>query len=262
MNVAKIIRITFHVLVFGIFAFQMQNSLRKYIDKPVVSQLSKKTIDQITKPIIYICQNAQFNYAKARANGYNYFSHFTTGKVADQEGITWKGKYGNTSFQKLKENIFEYDYSNFFTEVTETVEDSKFKPVDTELMFMIPFGYCRRLYETQVGLLALSTESNVVILVDPYKENNIWIPDIHRGRFEFGPTEIGVETGLIYLVELEIHDLKLHKDETCTDYESIGSSYGECVEKIMADNFLQWYGCLPPWVKDSTGLVCEIDKEC
>ena len=262
MKVIGVMRILFQVLALGIFVFQMQNSIRKYIDKPVVSQSSVMTLDDIRKPVIYICQDAQFNYKIGEDNGYKYFTHYTVGHISAADNITWKGKFGNTTFQQLTELIFEYDYGTLVTLTSDTGDDSKFIDVDTDLDFMIPFGFCKKVAETKVGLLAESQKSNVVILVDPNKESKILIPDMQNGRFEFGPTATGEMMGFIYRIELELIDYSLHDEELCTDYEKIGSSYGDCIENLMKANFIKWYGCLPPWFNDSSGMTCEVDKVC
>ena len=40
----------------GIFIFQMQNSIRKYLARPVVQMKSSVPVQDITLPVVYICQ--------------------------------------------------------------------------------------------------------------------------------------------------------------------------------------------------------------
>ena len=59
-------RILFQLLAFGIFLFQLQNSITKYVNKPIVQQTSIKSLSEIDKPLIYVCQNGQFNNTKSK----------------------------------------------------------------------------------------------------------------------------------------------------------------------------------------------------
>ena len=129
----KTARTIFQLLAFGIFIFQMQNSLKKYVDNPTVQQTSSKLLNDIDKPVIYVCQDAQFNYKKAQQNGYESYTDFTIGWMSNSDKITWASKFGNYTFNELTEIIFEEDYSNFVALTTDLVNDMKIKEVtDTQ----------------------------------------------------------------------------------------------------------------------------------
>ena len=63
-------RIFIQIIAFGIFLFQMQNAITKYVQKPIVQQTSTTSFQNIEKPVIYICQDGQFSYKKAEEFGY------------------------------------------------------------------------------------------------------------------------------------------------------------------------------------------------
>ena len=65
MRYLKNLRVLIQLVAFGTFVFQMQNSVRKYLDKPVVQQTSTTSLDNIKKPLLYVCQDGQFNYTES-----------------------------------------------------------------------------------------------------------------------------------------------------------------------------------------------------
>ncbi len=56
MKAQTILRPLFQILVFGIFIFQMKNSIDKYLESPVNQIPSATTLDAIEKPVIWIIQ--------------------------------------------------------------------------------------------------------------------------------------------------------------------------------------------------------------
>ena len=91
----------------------MQNSLSHFHEKPVVQQSKTIPYQNIEKPIIYVCQENQFNYAKALANGYETITAFTLGILNKSNKVSWKGIYNNKTYQELLSTIYETDYSDF-----------------------------------------------------------------------------------------------------------------------------------------------------
>ena len=72
--------ILFKLFAFFIFVYQMKNSITKYVEKPVAQLVSTVNFEQISEPLIYVCQKGQFNYTISKQYGYNsYFSHRING---------------------------------------------------------------------------------------------------------------------------------------------------------------------------------------
>ena len=60
MDKIQLLKRLFEIFAFGIFVFQMQNSLRKYEDNPTVQQTSTVHFDDIHKPMMFVCQVIKF----------------------------------------------------------------------------------------------------------------------------------------------------------------------------------------------------------
>ncbi len=124
----------------------MQNSIRKYSEGPIIQQTSFQTFDKITLPIIYACQDSQFNFKKARNYGYAYIFSFLTGVLDGSDTISWNGKYGNRTFAELQNELFESDYRNA-SAVTIQWNGGHSTRVAQEfdMIFVPPYGYCMKL---------------------------------------------------------------------------------------------------------------------
>ena len=238
----------------------MQNSVRKYFEKPVVEQTSAKFLKDIQMPTVYICQDSQFNWLKSSPVGYESFARFTMGQVGYSDNLTWTGKYRNTSFKSLQQEIFDVNYTDFKMEVSDSGNFDDMRIVETEMIYIAPHGFCRMLKNTHKRFYVQATKKSFLILVDPAKKNNIRILKMENGIFELGTIEHGFYESYFYEVHLHIHDKRIHNGISCTDYDRIHSSYGDCIETAMKQNFLNWYNCLPPWLSTNTSLVCEQGK--
>ena len=56
LKIISMIKNIFQILAFCMFVFQMQESVRKFLRYPIVSEISQSSLDKIEKPLIYICQ--------------------------------------------------------------------------------------------------------------------------------------------------------------------------------------------------------------
>ena len=237
----------------------MYSSLGKYIDKPIVQETSTISIDDIDQmPVMYICQDAQFDYAKASLYGYPMLWQFLIGKLEDSNNFTWTGKDRNQSFAKLQQILFNVNYSSTTVHSSET-RNNDFHYVQSynDSIFIIPYGYCMKLKRPTKQTKVLSTVETVVILTDPALETQIRIPGIQYGTFGFGPTPDGLFETYHYEIKLSLHDSSVHDGSDCIDYARRGSSYGECTETIFKNMFLEGYGCLPTWVQNDSISTCE-----
>ena len=106
------IRIVFQTLSFILFVFQFQQSVRKYFQYPVVEQTSRIPVKDLSNPVVYVCQKNQFMNRKAQNNGYKFFSNFLTGITENSTTISWRGKWGNSTFKDLENLLLVSDYSS------------------------------------------------------------------------------------------------------------------------------------------------------
>lgn len=252
----------FQAFAFGIFLFQMQNSLMKYISRPIVQLTSKTVLSNIDKPIIYLCQNGQFHNIKSQRYGYDYLTDFIGGTLNDNtKSFTWKGKDGSTTFQDLAEVLFDYNYTDI--DVGEYY-DSEWIEYDLEMEFMAGYGFClntKLLSPNTSHIYLASTQSITFFLVDPAKQNKIqiFIEGNAKGLFRQGSDKsYDYPT---YGMDITLHNSQIYEGTKCTNYEKTGNSYGECIENVMKAELIKLYGCLPPWYLNHTRPICEQDKE-
>ena len=94
------IRILIQVLAFGVFSFQMYNSMKKYIERPVIQQKSTIEYEKINKPIIYVCQDVQFNNTVPRMHGYAGVEEFIAGYGLGGSFVALFGRVGGGIYTK------------------------------------------------------------------------------------------------------------------------------------------------------------------
>ena len=56
IKLISVLKTVFQIVAICMFVFQMQQSIRKFLRYPVVSEISSISVDNIDKPLIYICQ--------------------------------------------------------------------------------------------------------------------------------------------------------------------------------------------------------------
>ncbi len=258
----KLTRILIQLVALGLFIFQMKNSIIKFANRPVVKQTSGKRFKDIKKPIIFFCQDAQFNYTKAKIFGYASNTKFVIGHLIDSQEISWRGKFGNATFNQLQEILFNVDYLEKPIKSSSTGDKDDWDTAEVEQVYIPQYGVCIKLRQIQRRIFIASKQKAFALVVDPGKLNAVTMARMDNGISEFGPITNGKFEGFIYEIKLQINDNLIHDGITCTNYESIGSSYGECIESAMKQRFLDWYDCLPPWFPNtSTTMICEAGRK-
>ena len=248
-----LIKKLFQFVALGLFVFQMQNSIKKYYDQPIIQQTSTITLDSIEKPVLFICQDDQFNYATARFYGYKGSTNFLIGKTTSGK-ITWKGEFSNISFSKLKEFVFDVDYSDYstFSKI-----DGKYKNAELDYVNIAPYGFCLKVRQTESYMKFYTNKKSKIILVDPARSTKVRLSRKDSGLITLNPITNGLYEFKVYEIELSQFDTRLYDGITCIDYERLGTSYEECIMTAWKANFVKWYDCLPPWISDNSSLTCE-----
>ncbi len=256
MGIQNKVRIFVKIIAFGTFLFQMQNSLRHYLDKPVVQQKSTIKYSDVKKPVLYICQVGQFNYTKAKEVGYQDLTMFASGQLGYFSGIySWKGNQGNLTFNNLQKLLFSYDYSNLW--VVETLENDTSVYRELDMFYLTAYGFCMKSQILGNYFLFTTEQKLSFFLIDPHTENNLMINVDDNAKGIVGSDANGLFDYYTYDLEIVMYDSRIHEYDTCIDYNEKGSSYSECVENSLKDKLLEWYGCLPPWFPSNTSLTCE-----
>ena len=154
--------------------------------------------------------------------------------------------------------MLDVDYSvNSYSAKDDDI--AKNTTVHTEMVYIAPYGFCIKVKFLTKTITIRSKRKTFYLFVDPMRENRLVLNIMTIGEGVFGPNWKNLYEGHNFEVEYTLYDHKIHKDITCTDYEAIGSSYGECVETAMQERFLAWYKCLPPWLPVLKNLTCDKD---
>ena len=66
MEKLEMVKAFFKLCFFTIFLMQMHGSVMKLMRGLAVDRKSITTIDKITKPVIFVCEENQFNYTKVK----------------------------------------------------------------------------------------------------------------------------------------------------------------------------------------------------
>ncbi len=237
---------------FGIFVFQMQNSVTKYLSRPVVQEKSTKELYEIQMPVIYICEDNQFNYTNGKRFGYPSQETFYPGMLNGTLNISWKGTDDVMTIKDLQKELFGDETS--YSQITFYPPD-----ISSEKIFIAPHGFCVKL-SNNTSAWVYTEKKALFLIVDPYKVNDIQVAEMDNALVSFGPTTEDRFDFSMFEVRCTLYDDRIHDESTCTDYEKIGSSYGVCIKQVMRDQLLDSYGCLPPWF-ESSKQTCEEGSE-
>ena len=140
MNTVAIARSFFQIIAFAIFIYQMQESLSKFMGKPIVTEKSNTKFDSIIKPVLYICQDNQIGYHKARLLGYDCKLDFIAGKINGSDAPTWNGAEGNITYDELAHVLYKADFDGVKVYFDGWMEENEVK---TKEAFKILYGFCR-----------------------------------------------------------------------------------------------------------------------
>jgi hypothetical protein len=147
-----------------------------------VVQTSKVPIEDLPKPVVYICQADQFNQTNAESFGYNLIKPFLEGMLIGRNTTSWHGKDGNLTYKELESIIFDYDYTKL-----QLIGDYG---GSQEYVFMPPHGICLKLRGSKSSpiIWLLSKQKVNIIFADPYRENYIWTQQFSDAKTTIGPS--------------------------------------------------------------------------
>ena len=239
----------------------MQNSIRKYLERPIVQLTSTTKFHDIKLPFIYVCQTNQFNFSSAKKFGYNNTFDFIKGNLMNSKHVSWSGKYNNRTYEEMKKMLYDFNHTN--SEIsTYSVTNDSYKIEDQSIVFDTIQGFCAKLEEVKIGMVKVKTKTeSKIYLVDPFWSNPLGLLERENKVIEIGSNINGVYDSLAYDVQISLHDSRTNDGVTCTDYDKLGTSYGQCSELVIKQLMLQWFGCLLPWLSKNSYNTCKkIDK--
>ena len=198
-----------------------------------------------------MCFDNIFDYQEATELGYDWRSKFLAGLLPNSTTPTWKGKYGNSTFQKIQEKLYEKDFSKV------TIS----KP--SKLMYIFGKGFCLQVEGFGSKIVVTSKEKNLKVYLVHKSTDTRLISDKESllSQVEFGVTS---NTTFDYnAVELfyKVHDNTVFDGKTCIDYRRQEENYGDCNYKALATHIHHRYGCYPPWMRLIGKGVCEKDGQ-
>ena len=237
MKSQDIIRKTVQLLSLILFIIQVQESVRKYFEYPVVVQTSRVLVKDLPAPVVYVCQPDQFNFTKSRLYGYETHARFMAGILMNSSTITWTGKDGNVSYTELVDKLFQFNYTTLNTGVYSSRK------------FIFPHGECVRMdVKSAQSILVITKKRVQVAIVDPSKVNNIRTEKTPDAKTKIGPISETHFEAISFLIDYKMIDDSIHDGVTCTDYRKLGFGYGDCLMTALKQEITSKYGCLPPWV--------------
>ena len=250
MKNLKNLRKFYHFAVLIIFLIQSKQSLDKYLEYPVVVQKSSTSINAVEIPDIQVCYKNFFDYDEAARFGYDFRTGLMAGIHSNSTTKpSWKGKYGNYTFQEIQDLVFE----RHFSKVTVS-EPSK-------LIYVFGKGFCLQINGFGNNFVVTTKEKELkVYLVHKSTENRL-TPDVEDPSTEVVIGATSNETFELKAVELfyKINDNTLFEGTSCVDYRKQKESFGDCNNKALAVHLHDIYGCYPPWMQLDLKNVCEID---
>ena len=254
MKNQELIRKVFQTFTVILFIVQFQQSVRKYFEYPVVVQTSQVAVQDLQAPVVYICQDDQFNYTKSISNGYEFFTKFMAGILMNTTStITWNGYHGNHTYKELENLLFDYDYSKL------DLSKNKKWVYNNTLRFIFPHGVCMKFLnvQSQPWLILKTAKKVKVLFVDPARANTIRTGANFDAEGSIGPVFSTHFQFRVYDVDYSLHDESIYDGSSCTNYEKLDSSYGECLMAALKDEFLTNYGCVAPWIPgNNSEKVC------
>ena len=253
----KHLRLIFQVFASGVFLFQMHHSLKKFMERPITQVKTLKSFDDVNKPVIYVCQENQYNYTRSKLHGYRLMTDFFMGNLNKTGNITWGGYQQNKTFQDLQKVLYTSDYSSFQALVTPTRKLKQLKNIEAIDVFVPVMGNCKKLKNIQNITRIMSNVQSMILLSDPALTSSIKIVEIENTKLVFGPTEKDFYESVYYEMDIEIHDTKVNEGISCTDYEDLGQTYGDCIEEALQAQLEDWYKCTPPWAISKINQNCE-----
>jgi hypothetical protein len=265
MIIRNLIRRVVQFIAFILFLIQLEQAIRKYFQYPVVVQTSRVQVENLQPPVVLVCQPDQFNYTTGDKYGYGGYTRLVKGQLHPKSRfISWKGRYGNQTYNGLENLLFDSVFEKLGKHYSLGIKPAINKMMSynrtVERKVLFPHGDCRKMVDVpSKPTVGLRTKTEVTMyFVDPAKENDITTGETTHAQATIGPATNNLFERGVYEVHYSLHDATIHDGVTCTDYTKKGSTYGSCLMKVLTEEALQGFGCIPPWVPGNiTDQACE-----
>ncbi len=240
-----LLRTCFQIITIGIFIFQMQLAVEKYLSKPEIVERSVTSLDNVLTPLMYICNDNQFSYSRAAAHGYQSHTDYLTGNVTGSTSPSWLGNTTNDYLtpEMFLQSLYSFNYS-----------DLKVVRGNKEQARITTEGFCMKIANFSMNsYVEMYTKEHIrFYILDPYRSTALRLEPIlgHTRKLTKGPDGFSYSH---YKISFELHDDTLHEGENCKDYSKAVGNFGDCFKLELIEKLKDWFGCLPIWFPtDST----------
>lgn len=213
----------------------MYQALAKYFQYPKFEQKGSTDIANVKMPSVYVCPLDQYDIVANGQLGYPYPPSFTAGLQDKTSDACWDANDSSLSFEDVLQRLYKVNLSN--VEIQQFNSYDNYKNLDFEKTFFIPYGTCLKIKTMSlledVMLEIGNTKRSKVILEDPLKSNEFVIDEQPEAVAELGPTSSGLYEFKYYTVNQQINSYHINDGKTCKNYQTIGSSYAECLKEKL-----------------------------
>ena len=246
MKAQKLLKLS--ILAFSVlmFIWQSKTAIEKLQEQPVVDKTEYKNIDNITKPIITICPQEQFDQDLIEEYGYgkNDFGPFGILKGAqlrEPSSYSWQG-WKNVTFDEMVHVLLKYD--------PEDVQVIKDENDFMNKKYYPRYGYCWQ-------ILNYTTKVNIFVLWPKKIIGNVQISITDRNVTSFNSFDRSTDMEYTILLDKEgIYEYRVSVElasnfdprdpEACRKYTN--DDFAECKEKENEKLVEPFFGCNPPWL--------------
>ena len=234
-----LLRSCVQIFAFAIFTFQMKLAVEKYMSKPEIDERLDATLDDVLSPLVYVCNDNQFDYGKAAAHGYQSHTDFLAGNVTNSNTPSWMGNTtnGNLTPDILFENLHNFNYSD--------VENMK---GNNKTVNITTLGFCMKIanFSMDSYVEICTKEPMRFYILDPYRSTALRVEQIlgHSRKLTKGSEGFSFSH---YKISFELHDDTLHDGDNCKDYSKDDGNFGDCFQQELEYKLTKWFGCLPIW---------------
>ena len=262
--------ISIRIVAFILFAYQIDQSFRKYFQGPIVLTSNDERLNDATPLAIVVCKKDPINWNALKCHGYTHFIQFLVGrlKTASDELVSWNGKR-NLSYESLVQEFFQSDY---YVKVIHIKEkhfwDKTKKVIDITWRLFYPHGFCALAddfnFNEYKGFVGIVSDANVSVhVIDKSKLTNFGFPsESSKGD----KIEINYDNDDQSSVK-KYYKVKVDKflysnnipGEVCSEYDNY--SYSECLEDNIMNKIEPALGCNPPWISKTNhcyGVLSEV----
>ena len=268
----KIVELLVMSLCSYLLVWQSMENIQTYLTHPTAQRRSSQSLHSTGFPKIEVCATPGFDFQYLGTMGYTSLSNFGRGQ-GNYDGQMFYGWSGNdsTSISKLFENASMLkNFSSVVAHHTLFIgtENQTNSVVVRERKFRYPDGKCFDLninidenknVESNLDLKIFFRKfANMTVnikITDPNREHFISNEFTHNGNKIKKHDE---EKAALDIYRVEIHEnIEMEEDAEakCREYER-KEGYKNCVERVVSEEFLTEYGCIPPWFTEKTEIMC------